>query len=78
MIMNNSELQELLSQNLRDADEKTRAERKAYYIGAGKLLNSVKIDIEAANIMGKKLFGRTMKFLEEEEEEIEAGYPTVG
>lgn len=64
-IISNRELQELISKHLRDDDDETIAARKTVYIGAGKLLASIKMDMEAADKMGKKYFKRTQEFLEE-------------
>ena len=63
-IMTQSELQALLTENLRDKDEKTIIQRKTNYMGVGRLLASVKMDIETAKFLGKPLFKRTKEYLE--------------
>lgn len=66
-IMTNEELQELLTRNLRDEDEETIAARKTNYIGAGRLISSIKLDMEAAQSMGRAYFKRTREFLGEDQ-----------
>lgn len=65
-IMSSEELQELMTKNLRDEDESTIVQRKTNYMGAGRLLAAVKMDMEAAAVMGKPYFKRTREFLGEE------------
>lgn len=64
-ILTSEEIQELLSKHLRDENTETIAQRKTCFIGVAKLLSAVKIDMEAADKMGKGYFERTKEFLGE-------------
>lgn len=62
-IMTNEELQELLTNNLRDENENTIPLRKTNYLGAGRLISCIKLDMDAAKHLGKPYFKRTKIFL---------------
>lgn len=62
-IITNEELQEMVSAAMRDENEETINARKTLFIGAGKMLSSVKMDMEASDKTGRPYLARTKHFL---------------